>query len=93
MNTQEKIVEIIEGITTLLLEKNKRYGDSALTPTNIFSKLPAGEAIKVRLDDKISRIINSSELRTNDVSDIIGYCVLYLISQDVSKKDILELID
>ena len=45
----------------ILLEKNKRYGDSALHPVNVFSKLPATNSIQVRLDDKLNRIKNGPE--------------------------------
>ena len=91
--TQNSIVEIFNALRDLVLEKNKRYGDSALKPKNVFSKLNAGEAIKVRLDDKLSRVMNSGELRTNDVSDLIGYLTLYLISQNTTRQDIIKEID
>jgi len=79
--SQFKIRQVAESIRDLLLEKNKRYGDSALTPRNIFSKLDAGSAIKIRLDDKLSRIINSEELRKNDVADVMGYLILLCVNQ------------
>ena len=34
--TQEKIIEITEAMRDLLLYKNKKYGDSALNPKQIF---------------------------------------------------------
>ena len=39
MNTKDKIKQKCKQIETLLLEKNKAYGDSALNPAGIFSKL------------------------------------------------------
>lgn len=78
---------------TVLLEKNKRYGDSAISPKQRFSKLSGSEGIKIRLDDKMNRIENSGELRTNDVCDMIGYLFLYLIAEGVEKEEILNLID
>jgi len=91
LSSQEKIKSISNSIRDLVLEKNKRYGDSALTPVNIFSKLDAGSSIKVRLDDKLSRIINSAELRKNDVADILGYLILLCVSQGWT--DFSDLID
>jgi len=79
--TQQKIIDTFESLRHLLLEKNKRYGDAAVNPRQIFSKLSGEEAIKIRLDDKLSRIINSKELRKNDVADLIGYLTLYSITQ------------
>lgn len=38
MNTSEKIIEILDAMKNVLLVKNHRYGDSALTPLNIFLK-------------------------------------------------------
>lgn len=91
----EKIIEVCDAMKTLLLEKNKRYGDSALHPRKIFYKGDSTNSILVRLNDKISRIENNiDELpRTNDVCDLIGYEVLLLISMNVNQHDILSLID
>jgi hypothetical protein len=93
MSSRDRITEITGAIEELLLEKNNRYGDSALNPCRIFSSQSPSEGILIRLDDKVSRIKNSGEVRLNDVSDIIGYLVLYLISTDVKREDILGLID
>ena len=75
----------------LVLEKNKRYGNSALNPLNIFSELSAEEGIRVRLDDKLSRIRNSEELRKNDVADIMGYLILLSLANNW--EDFSDLID
>lgn len=94
MNNEEKIIEIVDAIKKLLLEKNKRYGDAALNPQNIFYKGDSTQSIEIRLDDKLSRIKNNnSNLRVNDISDIIGYCILLLISIGATKKDLEKLID
>jgi hypothetical protein len=90
--TQKKIRQVTESMCHLLIEKNRRYGDAAINPKNIFSRLPAGEAIKIRLDDKLGRITaNDGEPRKNDFSDLIGYLVLYCISQGWT--DFSDLID
>ncbi|MBO4640855.1 MAG: hypothetical protein J5710_13980 [Treponema sp.] len=79
----------------LLLYKNKKYGDSAINPKKIFYKGDSTNSILIRLDDKLSRILNSEEEkpRINDCCDIIGYLTLLLISLGVSKKDIENLKD
>ena len=92
-DTQRQIHEITDAIKDLLLYKNQKYGDSAINPLCIFTKhLKEVEtntaSILVRLDDKLSRVKNADELRTNDISDIIGYCTLLLISMGVNKEDI-----
>lgn len=91
MTTAEKIILVSDGMKELLLEKNRRYGDSALNPRNIFSKTSSDEQIRVRLDDKLSRVMNSDTLRKNDVSDIIGYLVLLAIANGWT--DFTDLID
>jgi hypothetical protein len=74
---------ICEDIKQLLIEKNQKYGDSALTPNRIFSKADAVEQLLVRIDDKLSRIQKGAGLLANDedvVSDLIGYLVLLKIA-------------
>ena len=98
IGTQERIAEILDGMKDLLLYKNQKYGDSAINPIGIFTKhlkeVPENTAsILVRLDDKLSRVKNADSLRTNDISDIIGYCSLLLISMDVTPEDIAKFKD
>ena len=95
MNSQEKIKEITNAMQDLLLYKNQKYGESALKPNNVFFKGDATNSILIRLDDKIGRIKSNTDEtpRTNDVADIIGYCVLLLISMGVSAEDIAKLKD
>lgn len=90
-NTQKSIVEVCDSVKFLLLEKNQRYGNAAMSPLNIFSKEGADNQIRNRLDDKLSRIKNSDTLRKNDVSDVIGYLILLSISQ--GWNDMTDLID
>ena len=80
--TQQNLIKVFDSMKNVVIEKNKRYGDAALTPKQIFSKLDAVEGIKIRIDDKLSRVMNNSEtVRKNDVADLIGYLVLFSVSQ------------
>ncbi len=81
METKDKIKEVYSSHMKLLLEKNRKYGDAALTPLGIFYKGGATNSIKIRLDDKLSRVKNSEKLRKNDVSDLIGYLMLLCINE------------
>ena len=65
----------VKAITDLLKSKNKAYGNTALNPTNIFSKLNATEAICARIDDKLARIGNKgiNDETEDTVDDLIGY--------------------
>lgn len=95
MNSKEKIIEIMDSMKDLLLYKNEKYGDSALSPNNIFYKGDSTNSILIRLDDKIGRIKNNPDSlpRMNDVCDIIGYCTLLLVSMNISSEDITHLKD
>tara|TARA_R100000742_G_C4274808_1_gene94953 strand:- start:2 stop:388 length:387 start_codon:yes stop_codon:yes gene_type:complete len=74
--------QIVEKITTLLKEKNEAYGNTALNPTNIFSKLNSTEAICARIDDKLARISNRgiNDKTEDTVDDLIGYLLLLKMS-------------
>ena len=78
--------KVTEKITNLLKEKNKAYGNSALDPLNIFSKLGAIESLCCRLDDKIARISNKgiNDQTEDTVDDLIGY--LLLLKMAMEKK-------
>jgi len=83
LDTQTHISMICDSVKELLLEKNKKYGDSALTPSRIFSKCDAVEQILVRIDDKLSRIQNGDGLLAKDedvLMDLMGYLVLLKIA-------------
>lgn len=83
MNTAELITKKVKEIETLLLEKNRKYGDSALNPCRIFSKADAVEQIKVRIDDKLKRLQNEQNDEDEDVvKDLVGYLVLLMIAKD-----------
>ena len=72
----------LDEIRELLIAKNKKYGNSALEPLGVFSKLDAKEGLLVRIDDKLKRIKNGSLERDDEdvVNDLIGYLVLLKIS-------------
>lgn len=77
----EKILKVGSEITKMLLEKNISYGNSALNPVKIFSKIDSSDQILIRIDDKLNRIKNAqSYAGDNDIDDLIGYLMLYKVS-------------
>jgi hypothetical protein len=77
-----------DDIKQLLLDKNKKYGDSALNPLRVFSTASAKEQLLVRIDDKLSRIQKGAGLIANDedvIQDLIGYLVLLKIAIQQNK--------
>ena len=78
-----KIWSTCHEIAYMLIEKNIAYGDSALDPVRIFSKADAAEQLRVRIDDKLSRLTKGTEyIGDNDIDDLIGYLVLLKIAKE-----------
>lgn len=80
--TAHRITEVCDEIKSFLVSKNQAYGDSAIHPIRIFSKSDASEQLKVRIDDKLNRLMqgnDSIEADEDVVKDLIGYLVLLLI--------------
>ncbi len=78
----DAIVSMIEEIKEFLLSKNTQYGDSALNPIRVFSKADKSEQLKVRIDDKLNRLMQGNASLESDedvVKDLIGYLILLLI--------------
>ena len=84
---EDEISNVVNSVKTLLVEKNKKYGNSALEPINIFvnpkAKADALTLINSRIDDKLSRIRQMTlnpELfecdQEDTVDDLIGYLIL-----------------
>ena len=74
----ERVRQITDDICQMLQAKN-----SALDPICCFSKASALEKIKVRIDDKLSRIKRGSEYAGDDtVNDLIGYLILLKMAQE-----------
>jgi hypothetical protein len=82
------VCQVVQSIKELLLEKNEKYGNSALEPLGVFSKLSAKEGLLVRIDDKLKRIKNGSLEKDDEdvINDLIGYLVLLKISQNQESK-------
>jgi hypothetical protein len=91
MNTANwKIQKITQELNFLLQVKNERYGNSALEPLEGI-KYTAEDGIKIRLADKVKRIINSDELRKNDVADVLGYLILMCVDKDwIQFRDLID---
>lgn len=69
-------------LTDLLLRKNERYGNSVGDPVSVFSKdLDKRERMRVRMDDKISRIMRGGSFgdKEDPRVDLAGYLILDLI--------------
>jgi len=81
-DVQNKIKVTAKEVMDLLLKKNKQYGNSVFEPLGIFSKGVPMESLRVRIDDKLSRLMRGNDSIEQDediVKDLIGYLILLLI--------------
>ena len=69
---------VLAGVREGLLTKNAAYGDSALNPIRIFSRLAADEGLRVRIDDKLSRLARGdvTAFGEHPERDLLGYLIL-----------------
>ena len=83
--TQVKIAQVCDEVKSMLIAKNKSYGDSALNPVRIFAISDNVEQLHVRIDDKLSRISRGgSFVGDNDIDDLIGYLILLKIARELN---------
>jgi hypothetical protein len=75
--TQEAIAQVCDELKEFLINKNKAYGNSALSPLRILSKSDTEEQLNVRIDDKLSRLMRGTAYDgDNDIDDLVGYLIL-----------------
>lgn len=82
MSFEQKLDMVLASIREMLLDKNRKYGNSALEPMRVFSKAAPLEQIAVRMDDKLSRIKSAQGDDLEDAKlDLVGYLVLEAIAK------------
>ena len=79
--TADMIAAECDAIKAMLLAKNAAYGDSAMAPVRVLSRATAAEGIRVRIDDKLSRLARGSDAGEDTIADLIGYLVLLRIAE------------
>ena len=73
---------VLANLRLMLIEKNKKYGDSALNPLRIMSRASVTEQLKVRIDDKLSRLLHGDGEDTEDViQDLTGYLIIFRVAE------------
>ena len=85
---ETEIQKVLDELAHLLISKNRKYGNSALHPVRIFSNANPIEQLKVRIDDKLSRIAkgHGEDLDEDTIQDLMGYLVLLKIAQSKPPK-------
>jgi hypothetical protein len=72
---------VLCDLRQMLVAKNAAYGNSALDPVRVFSKADPAEQLRVRIDDKISRLLRGAAAGEDTVSDLLGYLILLRIAE------------
>lgn len=80
------------SILSMLQSKNKAYGNSATNPVRIFSRCSTDEQLRVRIDDKLSRLAKGDPAAFGEdvVEDLIGYLILLLVHKDLQASPIAD---
>ena len=81
MSFETDLDAVLAETREMLLAKNKAYGNSALDPVRLFSKADPIEQLKVRIDDKVSRIRRGEAAGEDAVRDWLGYLLLLLVAE------------
>lgn len=79
----ESVKHVLTHLERMLRAKNKAYGNSALEPVRVFSKADKAEQIRVRIDDKLSRLARGSNAGEDVLMDLMGYLVLLWIAEKI----------
>lgn len=81
---QQMISDECDKLKVMLLDKNARYGNSAISPIRVFSQADNVSQILVRMDDKLSRIKNMTANNGDNedaMMDLAGYIILYKVAK------------
>ena len=73
----------------LLIEKNTKYGNSAIQPANIFCKnVDPIDQLYVQIDHKLARISRGDPTREDEdvLVDLVGYLVLAIVARKKSES-------
>ncbi len=82
----EEIRRVADEDVAMLLAKQAAYGNAALDPVRIFSKADAREQLRVRIDDKLSRLARGAAAGEDAVKDLRGYLVLLEVAERMEKE-------
>lgn len=86
------IIQMCQEVRDLLLKKNHDYGSSFLRPLRVFANADPLEQIRVRMDDKLSRIMNlkgkGALVEEDTYMDMAGYSILYLVAERIIREEL-----
>ena len=78
----ESAARWLERVAVLLRRKSRDYGDSVANPVRVFAPhLTPREALLVRADDKIARLLSGAK-NEDTMVDLVGYIALLATFRD-----------
>jgi len=88
VTTADRIRSKCSHLLDMLLAKNERYGDSALNPIRVFSQADTAEQLRVRIDDKLSRLLHGADEWDDEdtLLDLCGYLILLIIAEEAEPE-------
>ena len=75
------ILSVCVDLAMFLMGKNRKYGDSALAPLNILSNASPLEKIKVRMEDKLKRLVYGKVADEDTLMDLVGYWIIMKVAE------------
>lgn len=86
-NFRDALGYVLNEIEQMLLSKNAAYGNSALDPVRVFSNASPEEQIRVRIDDKLSRLARGANCDEDVILDLLGYLILLRIFKKLEEEN------
>lgn len=79
---------VLDKLKSLLAEKNKSYGDSALSDVNLFCNLSSLQLLEGQIEHKLRRfktlgVDGDSE---DTLMDLMGYLTLFMVAVNRKKQ-------
>ena len=89
-DAQKAMIQICDEMAQFLVEKNIAYGNSAFTDVTLGGTVISAElGIKVRIIDKIKRLLDGKEYGSEDTyKDLLGYLIILLANRKLKNKEI-----
>ena len=71
----------LQIVADTVRSRNATYGDSAIDPIRVFSRASSDEQLRVRIDDKLSRVARGAGATADTLVDLAGYIAILAVVQ------------
>ena len=71
----------LQTVADTVRARNATYGDSAIDPIRVFSRASSDEQLRVRIDDKLSRVARGAGATPDTLVDLAGYIAILAVVQ------------